>query len=185
MRSCLLSLALVLTALAAPGCLVVSLNPAYDDESIGFDPGILGAWQDVEDNCSIQVERGEWKSYRIHYSHPIETGDVTGYMTALGDARYLDVMPIAGIDRGSFVVPVHVLVRVALDGERLELTPLSYDWFAARVRARTTSAIGLTVALDQKENAMIVSPVARLREWLRRQGASGAVFGAPAVFHRR
>ena len=47
------------------------------------------------------VERGEWKSYRIHYVHPIETGDLTAYLTAIGNERYLDVMPSRGEDRGS------------------------------------------------------------------------------------
>jgi hypothetical protein len=184
-RRCFLPLALLALGLGTPGCLVVSLNPPYDDESIGFDPALVGRWQDAEDNCSIQVERGEWKSYRIHYVHPIENGDVTGYMTAVSDARYLDVMPVAGVDRGSFVVPVHVVLRVRLEGDRLELTPLSYDWFAERLRARGAGGTGLTVAFDQKENAFIVSPSARIREWLRRQPESGAMFGASAVFRRR
>ncbi len=172
--------------LATQGCLVVSLSPSYDDDSIGFDPGLIGAWLDSDDNSSLQIDRGEWKSYRIHYVHPIENGDVTGYLTSIGDTRYLDLMPAAGIDRGSFLVPVHVALRVVLDDDRLELTPLSYDWFATRLRARPGAAVpGLAAALDQKENALIVSPTAKLREWLRRQPADGAMFGAAAVFRRK
>lgn len=187
-RSLLAAVALTGLLLGAPGCLVVSLNPAYDDESIAFEPGLVGSWLDTEDNCSLQIDRGEWKSYRIRYVHPIETGDVTGYLTAIGDARYLDVMPAAGVDRGAFLVPIHVPLRLTLDGDRLELTPLSYDWFAGRLRshAGSSSAVaGLATALDQKENALIVSPAARLREWLRRQPADGPMFGAAAVFHRK
>src|SRR4051812_16456236 len=186
-KQCLLSLVILGAGLGASACLVVSLNPAYDDESIGFEPGLVGRWNDAEDNCSLQIERGEWKSYRIHYVHPIENGDVTGYMTAVGDARYLDVMPVSGVDRGSFLVPVHVVLRVRLDGEgeRLELTPLSYDWFAERVRAPGGARSGLMVAFDQKENALLASPSTKLREWLRRQPESGAMFGASAVFQRK
>jgi hypothetical protein len=176
---------LAVVLLAAPGCLVLSVNPAYDGDSIGWDPSLIGAWRDADDNSSMQIERGEWQSYRIHYIHPIENGDLTGYMTAIGDTRYLDVMPAAGVDRGSFVVPVHAVLRVQLDGDRLELTPLSYDWFADRLRARRMTPVpGLSVALDQKENALIVSPVATLRDWLRRQPQDGHMFGAAAVFER-
>lgn len=167
----------------APGCLVVSVNPAYDSESIGFDPALAGNWQDADDKASMTIEAGEWKSYRVHYVHPIETGDLTGYLTAIDDTRYLDLMPARGEDRGSFVVPVHAVVRVRLDGDTLELTPLSYDWFFDRLHARL-DVPGLTVALDQKENALIVSPSARLRDWLRRQPAGGRMFGASAVFSR-
>jgi hypothetical protein len=162
----------------------------YDGDAIGWDPALIGGWQDADDNSSMQISRGEWKSYRIHYVHPVENGDLTGFMTAIDDTHYLDVMPAAGVDRGSFVLPVHVLLRVRLEGDRLELTPLSYDWFADRLRAGTSAArtepvSGLTVVLDQKENALIVSPVVRLRGWLRRQPPTGPMFGAPAVFMRK
>ncbi|MEO8520911.1 MAG: hypothetical protein ABI603_06085 [Acidobacteriota bacterium] len=188
MRPTLAAAAMIGLLLGSQGCLVVSLNPVYDEESIGFDPGLLGGWQDSDDNSSLQIDRGEWKSYRIHYVHPIENGDVTGYLTSIGDARYLDLMPASGVDRGSFLVPVHVSLRLTLDGDRLELAPLSYDWFTARLRARPgipAAVPGLVFAFDQKENALIVSPTARLREWLRRQPAAGAMFGAAAVFTRK
>lgn len=189
MKPFLTALAMSALLLGAAGCLVVSLNPAYDDQSIGFEPGLIGAWQDADDNCSLQIERGEWKSYRIHYVHPIESGDVTGYLTSVGDLNYLDLMPPGGVDRGSFVVPVHLPLQLVLDGDRLELAPLSYDWFTGRMRrlggSPDRAVAGLALARDQKENALIVSPTARLRDWLRRQAADAPVFGAAAVFHRK
>jgi hypothetical protein len=168
----------------ASGCLVLSLNPAYDAESIGWDPGLVGTWDDLDDNAWIQIERAEWKSYRVHYVHPIETGDVTGYLTSVGDDRFLDLMPARGSDRGSFMVPVHACVRVTLDGDRLELTPLSYDWFLDRLRKRRPVP-GLAIVEDQKENALVVSATAQWRDWLRLQPRDGAMFGAAAVFTRR
>jgi hypothetical protein len=188
--SFLLPVVLAAAALGGSACLVLGVNPSYDGDSIGWDPALIGAWQDADDNSSMQIARGEWKSYRIHYVHPVENGDLTGYLTAIDDTRYLDVMPAAGVDRGSFVLPVHAVLRVQLEGDRLELTPLSYDWFVDRLRGRTPAARtapvpGLTVVLDQKENALIVSPAAALREWLRRQPSTGPMFGASAVFTRK
>jgi hypothetical protein len=168
----------------APGCLVLSLHPAYDDESLGWDPALLGTWVDGDDNASMIIERGDWRSFKIRYVHPIETGDLTGYLTAIGDDRYLDVMPARGEDRGAFVIPVHGLLRIDLAGDRLELTPLSYDWFFDRIRGRVAIP-GLDVALDQKENALIASSSARMRDWLWRQPRDGRMFGAGAVFTRK
>lgn len=179
-RTALLTLAL----LWAPGCLVLSLHPAYDDETIAWDPELVGSWIDADDNVTMEVERGEWKSYRITYVHPIETATVTGYLTAIGDERYVDVMPARGEDRGSFLVPIHVVLHVRLDADRLELTPLSYDRFIDLLRARQ-ALTGLHVVPDQKKNALIVSPTARLRTWLRMQTEIGPMFGASAVFSRR
>ena len=163
---------LALSCLALPGCLVLNLNPAYDDQSLAWDPALLGRWQNTEDNVSVEITRGEWKSYKIHYVHPIETGDLTGYLTIVGDERYLDVMPARGQDRGSFLLPAHAVLRVRLKGDTLELSPLSYDWFAESLRAAKPIA-GLDAALDQKENALITTPTSRLREWLRLQDAAG------------
>ncbi len=69
-------LTIVLAALGS-GCLVLSVNPGYDEATLGWDPRLVGTWTDADDKASLQIERGEWKSYRIHYVHPIETGDLT------------------------------------------------------------------------------------------------------------
>jgi hypothetical protein len=89
---------------------------------------------------------------------------------------------------------VHAVLRVRLSGDRLELTPLSYDWFFDRVRFGRRIP-GLDVTLDQKENALIISPrhpgeparsspTDALRAWLRSQAPAGPMFGAPATFTR-
>jgi hypothetical protein len=175
---------LLVTAASASGCLVVSVNPGYDDSSIGWDPNLVGAWIDEDDKASLTIERGEWKSYRIHYVHPIESGDLTGYLTAIGNERYLDVMPARGEDRGSFLLPLHAMLHVRLEGDLLELTPLAYDWFSEQMRAGRPIA-GLSVTFDQKENALLVSPRDRFRDWLRVQSVDGPMFGAGATFARK
>ena len=78
--------------------------------------------------------------------------DHHAFLTAVGEDRYLDLMPIRGADRGSFLVPVHAILRVRLHGDTLDVTPLSYDWFVDRVRT-ARDAGGLALTRDQKENA--------------------------------
>ena len=129
-----LLIALIVSA-ASSGCLVLSVNPGFDETTIAWEPSLIGHWVDADDNATLQIERGEWKSYRIHYIHPIETGDLTGYLTAIGNERYLDVMPARGEDRGSFLLPLHAILHLRLDGDRLELTPLAYEWFNEHLRA--------------------------------------------------
>lgn len=48
------------------GCLVLSLNPGYDDTTIGWDPNLVGYWVDADDRATLQIDRSDWKSYRIH-----------------------------------------------------------------------------------------------------------------------
>lgn len=179
------TLLLVFTVIVmSSGCLVLSLNPGYDDTSIGWDPNLVGDWVDADDKATLQIDPSEWKSYRIHYVHPIETGDVTAYLTAIGNERFLDVMPLRGEDRGAFLIPVHAVLHLRLDGDRLELTPLSYEWFLERVRAGRPVP-GLNAALDQKANILLISPNNRLRDWLRIQSVDGPAFGASTTFTRK
>jgi hypothetical protein len=175
---------LALSIVLGSGCLVVSVHPAYDDTTIAWDPNLIGSWLDADDKASLQIERSEWRSYRIRYEHTIERGDLTGYLTIIGNERYLDVMPFRGQDHGSFLIPVHAVLRVRLDGDRLELSPLSYDWFADRLR-NGTPITGLDVAMDQKENALITSSTERLRDWLRLLPHDTPTFGASATFTRK
>lgn len=179
-RLVILAVALVF----APGCLVVTVHPTHDRDALVWEPALIGAWQNADDNSSLVIQRGEWQSYRIRYELPIERGDLTGYLTTIGKARYLDVTPARGQDHGSFLVPVHVPLRVELEQDRLVLRGLSYDWFLDRVMQKT-GVPGLSVVLDEKENALIVSPPRAVRGWLARQPADGLMFGATATFTRK
>jgi hypothetical protein len=170
--------------LLSSGCLVLSLQPAYDDDSLAWDPTLIGTWRDGDDNASLKIDEAEWRSYRLHYEHPSEKGDVTGLLTIVGDGHYLDVMPARGEDRGSFLLPAHAVLRVDLAGDALVLTPLSYDWFADRLRTGRSPGGVLSAVFDQKQNALIVSPTARLRAWLRSQPKESLAWGAPATFSR-
>ena len=178
----LMMLAVVLVF--APGCLVVTVHPTHDRDALVWDPALVGEWQNAEDNSSLTIERGEWQSYRIRYALPIESGELTGYLTTIGKARYLDLMPAKGQDHGSFLVPVHVTLRVEMEKDRLVLSGLSYDWFLDRAMKKA-GIPGLSVVLDEKENAIIVSPTRVVRAWLARQPADGLMFGAPATFTRK
>ena len=177
-------LVVFLATVLSSGCLVLSVNPGYDDTTIAWDANLVGYWVDADDKASIQIERSEWKSYRIHYVHPIETGDLTGYLTAVGNQRYLDVTPARGADRGSFLLPLHVILHLRLEGDTLELTPLAYDWCAEQLRAGKGIS-GLSATLDQKENVLLMTPVDRFRDWLRVQSVDGPAFGAAATFARK
>ena len=180
--SAFLLVALVLLGATSSGCLVLSLRPVYDADSIDWEPGLVGTWYDADDRVTLTFDAAEWRSYRLHYDHPSERGDLTAYMTLLGDDHYLDVGPLRGEDHGSFLLPVHGVLRVTLDGDTLTLTPLSYDWFSARMKSR--QPIGIAAVFDQKQNALITAPTPRLRAWLRGLPATSSAWGAEASFSR-
>ena len=71
-------LALLAIALSTQACLVLGLDRFYDEPSITFDERLLGNWRPADDNVTVTVERSDWRSYRIQYVHPTETGALTG-----------------------------------------------------------------------------------------------------------
>jgi hypothetical protein len=177
-------LLLALIAAATSGCLVLALHPAYDDASLAWDPTLVGTWVNEEDRVTVTIDRGEWRSYRIEYEHPIEKGVLTGYLTVDGDRFYLDLSPLRGEDHGSFLVPVHAIVRLERDGDALTVQALDYDRVA--MAAKKGGLPGLTLTMDQKQNALVTEGTAGLRKWLRQIAtASEAWFGARAVFKRK
>jgi hypothetical protein len=171
-----------LLAAASSGCLVLALHPAHDDASIIWDPALVGTWVNEDDRVTATVGRGEWRSYRIEYEHPIEKGALTGYLTTLGKDTYLDVSPVRGQDYGSFLIPVHALLRVERQADTLTIQTLDYDRFALAVKQGGLP--GLPMTMDQKQNAILTGSTAAFRKWLK-AGAVDAMFGARAVFKRK
>jgi len=174
---------LAVALMLAPGCLVLSVNPLYDDDTLTWDPALIGSWTADEERWTLQIERDEWRSYDIRYTHPAESGHLTGYLTAVGEEKFLDVMPSRGRDRGALLVPAHAFVHVRLDGDRLHVTPVAYDTLADRL-LRGRAPDGLDATFDQKENVLLTTPTPRLRAWLRRQAPGSEVFGVTISFSR-
>jgi hypothetical protein len=178
------ALLLALAVAASPACLVLTVHPSHTRETQVWEPALLGEWHSPDDNSSVTIRAGEWQSFDLDYAHPVEKGRLTGYLFTIGDALYLDVMPARGEDRGSFLLPLHAVFRIRVEPDRLELVALSYDWFFDRLKKKAPIS-GLDVVLDEKENALIVSPPAALRSWIKRQPAEGLAFSPPAVFVRK
>lgn len=168
-------------AIFSSGCLVLSLQPIYDADSIAWDEGLLGHWRAPEDNVEVTIERAEWRSYRVRYRHPVETAEFTAYLTAIGDEYFMDLMPVRGQDYGAVLIPSHLIVRARREGERWIVAPLDYDRLVNDVRAGRAAA-GARAALDQKQNVILTGSTRELRAWLRPK--ADALVSAPAVFER-
>src|SRR4030095_1901783 len=144
-------------AWASSGCLVLTLQPAYDDQSVTFNETLLGQWENAEDGTRATVERGEWRSYKI---------------------TFVDLTEMRGADPGPFLVPVHGVARIAVNDDTLEVALLDYDWFIRAMNRKTLRR--LSTAVDDRRNAVITATTGELKRWLG-QTPAGA-FAAPATF---
>jgi hypothetical protein len=169
--------------LGSGGCLVLSVGRFYDEREIVFDERLVGAWTAADDNVTATVERSEWRSYRIQYGHPTESGVLTGYLFKRGDALYLDLTRVRGQDFGVFVVPGHALVRVAFGQNEVTLTPLSYDWFFRAMNARTLPG-AFRASRSERDQVVLGDDRGAFWQWLARKKPNDPAFGPPSVFRR-
>jgi hypothetical protein len=173
--------ALVCAAALSTGCLVVSLQPAYDDNSIVFDERLIGQWENADDRTKAAFEQAEWRSYRVTYTDRAATTTLQGNLTRIGASLYLDLTETRGIDAGPYLVPVHGLYRVNLTADTLTASALNYAWFTRPVTGRLTP--GLTMAMDARRNVVLASPTSGLRAWLAR--APDGAFDVPMTFAKK
>jgi len=157
---------LLLAAVCASGCLVISLQPYYDDASIAFDEGLLGAWVDGDHGDTYTLERGAWNTYRIVIA---EAGKAKGTVLMgvrmkLGDRFFIDVSPESGAEPGPYLVPVHGLFQVERTDDRLTIRALSYDYF--KDAAEKKKLTGLAFAFDRDHDVVLTSDTRALREWI-------------------
>jgi hypothetical protein len=171
----------VATALVSSGCLVVSLQPAYDAASVVFDEALVGRWANAADETSAVIEAAQWRAYKIAYTDRFTTLTFHANLTKVGAATYLDLTQVRGADAGPYLVPVHGVVRVAVAGPALTVTPLDYNWFMEA--AGTAPIRSLATALDDRRNVVVASTTAELRRWLAQPPANA--FSAPMTFTRR
>jgi len=173
---------LALAAALTQACLVVSLHPVYDPETIGFDAALVGTWASDEDAATVTFDRGEWHSYHITIVDGSKTSRFSARLTKLGDLQLLDVAPLDGTDVPDLVIPVHIIYKVAVDADTVSFATLNYDRFYDMAKAGKTDG-GLV--LDARKNAVLTASTSDLRQWLQAHGADDGVFDTPAMLKRK
>jgi hypothetical protein len=175
------AIAAVAAAALSGGCIVVSLQPVYNDAAIVFEEGLIGQWENVDDRTSATIDRAEWRAYKIIYIERSSTIQFQGNLTRIGDTLFFDLTQARGVDEGPYLIPVHGVYRVELEGDKLCASALDYEWFT---RAMTLKKPGLpTAALDGRRNVTLAAPTTRLREWLAH--APPDAYAAPMTFMRK
>lgn len=175
----------VLAGVASAGCVVLSLARFYDEAAVLFEQRLIGSWVDADDNVSVTVTKSEWRSYRIDYAHPVEKGQLTGYLFKTGPegTAYLDLTPVRGQALGSFVLPAHAIVRVTFGPDELIVAPLSFDWAAEGLSKRTLPAT-LAAFRGERDQVLFGAPAAALQSWLASLSGDAAAFGPEARFKK-
>jgi hypothetical protein len=166
--------------LSAPGCIVVTLHPVYDDGTIEFDDGLVGTWKSDEDDTTVRIERGEWRSYRLTVQTPRDSTSLSAHLTRVGDQQLLDVMPVTGIDLATLSIAVHGVFRVSRDGDALAVSPIDYE----AARHALPGGLGIPAVMDGRQNVVITAGTPDVRRWLAKRSAGDGLFGAGSTLRK-
>ena len=172
----------VLSAILSSGCLVTTLQPAFDDESIVFEPALVGTWVREEDGLAVTVERGEWRSYHVAYTDRFGTSKYTAFLTAIGKGSYLIVRPEDGVERQGYLLTSHGVLKIEIADGEVKVAELDYDAALDRMKAAT---LGIAAGLDVKQNVVITAGTKRLRRWIDAHGVSPGWWGEWKTFVRK
>lgn len=173
---------LVLCTILSSGCLVTMLQPAFDDESIAFEPALVGTWVREEDGLAVTVARGEWRSYHLAYTDRFGTSRYTAFLTSIGKASYLVVRPEDGVERQGYLLTSHGVLKIEIGDGEVKVAELDYDAVLDRVKA---SALGIAAGVDVKQNVVITADTKRLRRWIDAHRASPGWWGEWKTFVRK
>lgn len=176
------ALSLAATVLASPGCLVLSVHPAYVGSPDAIDDRLLGNWQDAESGSTATIVAGEWKAYRITFKDRTGSLKLTAFETHIGAARFLDLTPEGGLEQSLLLLPLHGICRIVLDDDRLTVTPIDYDRFTSAASAKTVGRIEF--AIDERKNVVLSSSTSAMRGWILEHLALPGFLGPPVVFTR-
>jgi hypothetical protein len=171
---------LLALALSSAACLVVSLQPVYEPDTIAFDPGLLGTWASDEDRVILAIERGEWHSYHLTFTDRDKTTRLSARLTRVGELLLLDVTPLDGTDIEPLQIAVHGIFRVTLEPDVLSVSNLDYDHCLA-VASRGETGF----ALDGRKNVVVTLQTPELRHWLQEHAEDAGLFSTPAILKRQ
>ncbi len=129
----------------------------------------------------MTIDRAQWRSYKIVITDRSSTYTYQGNLTRIGASTFMDVTEVRGKDFGPYLVPVHGIIRVKVDGATLVISDLRYDWFQQAIPRKTLGR--LAAAMDDRRNVILSSPTAELRAWLTR--APAEAFDVPTTLKRK
>lgn len=169
-------------AAISSACLVVSLQPVYEAETIAFDPALLGAWVAGDEDLTLTFERAEWHSYHLTVQERDARARLSARLTRAGEQLYLDVSPLDGADVAPMALPVHAVYRLGLQDDELSLAELNYEQLEPLARA---GSAGLPMTVDARRNVVITASTAEFRRWLVAGAADEGLFAVPTILRRK
>jgi hypothetical protein len=133
--------AFAVCAILVSGCWTLSVDPLYSEDTLVFQPELLGIWGDPDDSSS-----GTWtflpvegqKAYRLVIEEPEKPdGLFEAHLVQLGDHLFMDLYPEEPGSGNEFyvghVIPAHSIWKMSIQGYVVTLDILDSQWLKQQI----------------------------------------------------
>jgi len=174
-----------LLAGALSGCYVQSLQPAYTDKTIAYDPDLIGTWVSAEDEEYVftlsDTTRG---MYTLVSDQSGASARFEAALFQVGGAAFLDIYPEAPETENTFymdhLLRVHDILRVQLDADTLWVQDFDAEWLQSAIDKKKVKVS--SVPLDGA--VLLTGSTPELEAFITKYAKVKEAFSEPAKFVR-
>lgn len=169
---------------------VPSVHPFYTEASLASDPDLEGSWAEPgkeTEKWRFSREGGGGKGFRLVFTDEQgREGAFAAHLFDLEGGRFLDLFPEEPKEIGNefykyHLLPTHTLMRVARDGDTLNLAVHNPRWVDDHLKANPDA-----LAHERTEGRLVLTAsTAELQDFLREHAESPEFFGDPFTLKRR
>ncbi len=177
------TLACLMCVLLLAGC-VNSLQPAYRDEDVIFDPSLLGQW--IDGKATWNVTRAGVKGYRVVVADETgRTGTFIAHLFKIEKRVFVDLLPLPAELRDSafysdHFLAAHTFYQVVRTQPTPQFASLNGDWLKAHLRSNPDALRHELVG-----NGVVITASTRdLQSFLLRHAETKDAFNADAPWQR-
>jgi len=167
------------------GCYVQSLQPAYTDKTLAYDPDLVGTWVSNEDEEYVFTLSDTTRGMYTLLSD--QGGSQARFEAALfqvGGAAFLDIYPDAPETDNTFymdhLLRVHNILRVEMDADTLWVQDFDAEWLQNAIDKKKVRVP--SVPLDGA--ILLTGSTNELQTFIAKYAKTKEAFSEPARFIR-
>ena len=178
---------MLLTAALLTGCVPMTLFPLYSDETLTFEPLLLGTWTGEDEDERWTFSAHNPHSYRlVHRDEEGRKGIFEGHLVDLGGELFLDLFPEDRAEDWNdlftlHLLPVHTFIHVVVTDDELQLTFMNLDWLRDYLEEHPSALLHTMLADDQ---VLVIASTDELQAFVIEHLKTEGAFDEPEIFQR-
>jgi len=184
MKKAIWILVLIIPVLLA-GCVPFSLYPIYTDDTLVFEPALVGWWSKPDAREIYVFSADEAKGYKLTLITTDEgIRHLEAHLADIGGTTFIDLYPeetaFEESDYGGHSIPVHSFYVVEQFEPTLKILPIDMDWLGTYLKDHPDAIEYGTFG----DKGVVTAPAEKIQAFLKRILEDGVVYYNTEEFER-